>query len=142
MPGTVAPGLVGGLRPGGTPLGFGRGPPRLPVIKVILLSGLAIVESLHAGILLLVEVRLSRVLAVVDEIVRRLSGASLNGEEPGQELLRSIEDSQLQGELDEDAATLLENVVEFGTTDVGAVMTPSERRHAFTARRSSRTLQR
>ncbi|MHC5002271.1 MAG: hemolysin family protein [Planctomycetota bacterium] len=67
---------------------------------------------------------LSRVLAVVDEIVRRLSGASLNGEEPGQELLRSIEDSQLQGELDEDAATLLENVVEFGTTDVGAVMTP------------------
>src|SRR5690606_10531679 len=39
-------------------------------------------------------------------------------------LLRSIEETQLQGGLDEDAATLLENVVEFGSTDVGEVMTP------------------
>ena len=75
MPGTVAPGLVGGLRTGGAPLGFGRGPPRLPVVEVILLSGLAIVEPLHAGILLLVEMRPSRVPAVIGALVA--SGLSL-----------------------------------------------------------------
>jgi len=67
----------------------------------------------------------SRILA---EIVRRLSGAHLhkNGRtgEAEAELLRSIEAKQREGELAERAATLLENVVDFTTTDVGEVMTP------------------
>lgn len=63
--------------------------------------------------------------SLVDEVVRRLTGANLGAEEEAEaQLLRSIEESHLQGGLDEDAATLLENVVEFGSTDVGEVMTP------------------
>ena len=68
----------------------------------------------------------SRGLSFVDEAVRRLSGANLreDREEAEAELLRSIEDSQREGGLDEHAATLLENVVDFSSTDVGEVMTP------------------
>lgn len=65
---------------------------------------------------------------LVDEIVKRLSGANLrdntrNGDAEAA-LLRSIEHQQRQGAIDEGAATLLENVVDFATTDVGEVMTP------------------
>ena len=68
---------------------------------------------------------LERILRLVDEIVRRLSGANLNQDDHVEaELLRSIEDSQLEGGIDEEAAELLENVVEFRSTDVGEVMTP------------------
>ncbi len=66
--------------------------------------------------------------AFVGEVVRRLSGAHLqqNGRtgEAEAELLRSIEAKQREGELAEGAATLLENVVDFSSTDVGEVMTP------------------
>ena len=61
---------------------------------------------------------------VVDEIVRRLSGANLRERDAEEELLRSIEDSQRQGGLDEVAVEMIENVVEFADTDVSSVMTP------------------
>ena len=66
--------------------------------------------------------------SVIDEIVKRLSGANLqehrrNGEAEAA-LLRSIEQQQREGTIDEGAATLLENIVDFSTTDVGEVMTP------------------
>ncbi|MEE2906679.1 MAG: hemolysin family protein [Planctomycetota bacterium] len=64
----------------------------------------------------------------VDEIVKRLSGATLakGGEqsEAEVELLRSIEQSQREGGLHEATAEMIENVVEFTSTDVGEVMTP------------------
>ncbi|MCH2137970.1 MAG: hemolysin family protein [Phycisphaerales bacterium] len=65
---------------------------------------------------------------LIDEIVKRLSGANLrehgrNGD-PESDLLRSIEQQQREGVIDEGAATLLENVVDFASTDVGEVMTP------------------
>jgi CBS domain containing-hemolysin-like protein len=68
----------------------------------------------------------TRGLRFVDEAVRRLSGANLRepDEQAEAELLRSIGDTHREGGLDEKAATLLENVVEFSTTDVGEVMTP------------------
>ena len=65
------------------------------------------------------------VLGVLDEAVRRLTGANLREAEGLEaDLLRSIEDTQREGGLDEQSATLLENVVEFSSTDVGEVMTP------------------
>ncbi len=69
---------------------------------------------------------LTGALAFIDEAIRRLSGANLREreEEAEAELLRSIEDTQREGALDEKAATLLENIVEFSSTDVGEVMTP------------------
>ncbi|HMN96582.1 MAG TPA: hemolysin family protein [Phycisphaerales bacterium] len=67
---------------------------------------------------------LNRVVGVVDEAVRRLTGANARAEDVEEELLRSIEDTQRQGGLNAEAATLLENVVEFTGTDVSAVMTP------------------
>ena len=62
----------------------------------------------------------------VDEVVRRLSGANLRerDEEAEAALLRSIDDTHLEGGLDERSAALLGNVVEFSSTDVGEVMTP------------------
>jgi len=64
----------------------------------------------------------------IDEVIRRLSGAGaeINGEqaEAEAELLRSIEQSHREGGLDEGAVALIENVVEFSSTDVGEVMTP------------------
>jgi putative hemolysin len=61
---------------------------------------------------------------LLDEIVRRLTGAHLRDEEAGQELLRSIEDVQREGALDVQSAEILENVVEFTNTEVSQVMTP------------------
>ncbi len=61
----------------------------------------------------------------VDEVVRRLSGVHLETEDKVEaELLQSIEDTHREGGLDEHAAAMLENVVEFNSTDVGEVMTP------------------
>ncbi len=69
---------------------------------------------------------LTHAFSFVDEVVKRLSGANLREleEEAEAELLRSIEDTHREGALDEKAAALLENVVEFSSTDVGEVMTP------------------
>lgn len=64
---------------------------------------------------------------VVGEIVRRLSGANLSTEGSNgveEKLLLSIEHSQLEGGIPAEAAEMLENVVDFGTTDVGEIMTP------------------
>ena len=61
---------------------------------------------------------------LVDEAIRRLSGANLKEEEAEDRLRRSIEDTTLDGGLDESAAEMLENVVEFNSTEVGTVMTP------------------
>ncbi|MCP4759607.1 MAG: HlyC/CorC family transporter [Planctomycetes bacterium] len=63
-----------------------------------------------------------------NEVIRRLAGEHAHGNgrtgEAEAELLRSIEAKQREGELAEGAATLLENVVDFTSTDVGEVMTP------------------
>ncbi len=67
---------------------------------------------------------LGRVGVVFDEAIRRLSGANLKEEEAEDRLRRSIEDTTLDGGLDESAAEMLENVVEFNSTEVGTVMTP------------------
>jgi len=65
---------------------------------------------------------------LIDEIVKRLSGANLktngNHGDAEAELLRSIEKQQRQGVIDQSAAALMENVVDFASTDVGEVMTP------------------
>jgi CBS domain containing-hemolysin-like protein len=64
--------------------------------------------------------------AFIGEIIRRLSGAHLHtkGADAEADLLRSIEAKHREGELAGAAATLLENVVDFTSTDVGEVMTP------------------
>jgi len=69
---------------------------------------------------------ITRGVGFVDEVIRRLTGANLRerDDEIEADLLRSIEDTHREGGLDEKAAALLENVVEFSTTDVGEVMTP------------------
>ncbi len=69
---------------------------------------------------------LTRGLAFLDEAVRRLTGANLReaADQREAELLRSIGDTHREGGLDERSAALLENVVEFSSTDVGEVMTP------------------
>ncbi len=67
---------------------------------------------------------IARIAMVCDEAVRRLSGANLREHEAEERLRRSIEDSTLEGDLDETAAEMLENVVEFSSTEVGTVMTP------------------
>ena len=67
---------------------------------------------------------LAAITAVMDEAIRRLSGANLREDEAGERLRRSIEDTTLGGELDESAAEMLENVVDFTSTEVGTVMTP------------------
>jgi len=65
---------------------------------------------------------------LIDEIVKRLSGANLKGighnGDAESALLRSIEQQQREGAIGEGAAMLLENIVDFATTDVGEVMTP------------------
>jgi len=64
----------------------------------------------------------------IGEITRRLTGANLkdvvqdNGVE--EQLLRSIEHSQREGGIPAEAAKLLHNVVDLGSTDVGEIMTP------------------
>jgi CBS domain containing-hemolysin-like protein len=69
---------------------------------------------------------LTSAFAFVDEAVRRLTGARLLSDEQIAEadLLRSIEDTQREGALDETAAIMLENVVEFSSTTVGEIMIP------------------
>jgi len=65
--------------------------------------------------------------AFTDEVIKRLSGANLEASdeqaEAEAELLRSIEQTHREGGLDEGAVALLENVVEYSSTDVGEVMT-------------------
>ena len=67
-------------------------------------------------------------IAVIGETVRRLTGANLvqqNGStDVDEQLLKSIEHSQREGGIPAEAAEMLENVVEFRTTDVGEIMTP------------------
>jgi CBS domain containing-hemolysin-like protein len=71
---------------------------------------------------------LSGPVVFVDEVIKRLSGANFEiadeQAEAEAELLRSIEQTHREGGLDEGAVALLENVVEFSSTDVGEVMTP------------------
>ena len=67
---------------------------------------------------------LAGISGVIDEAVRRLSGANLQEAEASDRLRRSIEDTTLGGDLDEVAAEMLENVVDFTSTEVGTVMTP------------------
>ena len=71
---------------------------------------------------------ISGLVAFIDEVIKRLSGANLEASdeqsEAEAELLRSIEQTHREGGLDEGAVALLENVVEFSSTDVGEVMTP------------------
>jgi CBS domain containing-hemolysin-like protein len=68
---------------------------------------------------------LIKAVSFIDEAVRRLSGANLREQEEREaELLRSIEETQREGGLDEEAASMLENVVEFTSTDVAEIMTP------------------
>ena len=68
---------------------------------------------------------LVKAVSFIDEVVRRLSGAKLNDQDQHEaELLRSIEETHREGGLDEDAASMLENVVEFTNTDVAEIMTP------------------
>ncbi len=63
--------------------------------------------------------------AFIDEAIRRLSGANLNqGHEHEAQLLRSIDQTHREGGLDEEAAAILENVVEFTSTDAAEIMTP------------------
>jgi cytidyltransferase-like protein len=60
----------------------------------------------------------------VDGLVARLLGAGTDDERAEEELVSAIEDIQRQGLIDEQAATILGNAVEFGDTTVGAIMTP------------------
>lgn len=84
-----------------------------------------IVRSLHfLRVVHVLGLPLRWVCAIIDETMRRLTGANLTPEDPEDELLASIEDSQREGGLDDVAATLLENVVEFTSTVVSEVMTP------------------
>lgn len=87
-------------------------------------------SGLITGILPLLRLALpvmapfARITSIFDESVRRLTGANLLERDAEEELLRSIEDSQRKGGLDEVAVEMLENVVEFADTDVSSVMTP------------------
>ena len=66
--------------------------------------------------------------SLINEIIRRLSGAAIQqhgrSTDAEAELLRSIEEKQRGGEIDQSAAELLGNIMEFTDTDVGEVMTP------------------
>jgi CBS domain containing-hemolysin-like protein len=76
-------------------------------------------------IVTLVFLPLTQSLSFVDEAVRRLTGADLEPEDEAEaRLLRSIDDTQREGGLDQRSAAILENVVEFRSMDVGAAMTP------------------
>ena len=71
---------------------------------------------------------LSWVSAFVNEVIKRLSGATLQHNnrtnDAEAEVLRSIEAKQREGGLAVGAKALIENVFDFTTTDVGEVMTP------------------
>lgn len=61
---------------------------------------------------------------LVDGAVGRLTGSGTDEARGEEELVSAIEDTQRQGHIDEQAAAILENVVEFGDTTVGSIMTP------------------
>ena len=61
---------------------------------------------------------------VVDGAVGRITGSGTDEARGEEELVSAIEDTQRQGHIDEQAATILENAVEFGDTTVGSIMTP------------------
>jgi putative hemolysin len=83
-------------------------------------TALPVLRVIHVALL-----PITRLVGFIDEAVRRLSGAERPAHDPaGEELLRSIEDTQQEGGLDEVAAEMLENVVEFRTIEVGEIMTP------------------
>ena len=85
----------------------------------LILSGLPLLWMLK-----IVVVPLTGIVRAFDEAMRRLTGANLAAGPAEDELLRTIVDSQLQGDIDPEAATMLENVVEFTGTSVSEVMTP------------------
>ena len=84
-------------------------------------SGLRAVAMADAGL-----VALRPLILILDEAVRRLTGANLRtGEDEEEaEFRRHIEDSQRRGGLDERGASLVENAVEFGSAEVHEIMTP------------------
>jgi len=96
--------------------------------------GLAIAEHAGVGLIVfsmpLVRVAgiagrpLAKLLAFIDEAVRRLSGANLREQVAEEELLRSIEETHMEGGLDEESAEMLENVVDFRSREVSEIMTP------------------
>ena len=61
---------------------------------------------------------------VVDGAVGRITGSGTDEARGEEELVSAIEDTQRQGHIDEQAATILENAMEFGDTTVGSIMTP------------------
>jgi putative hemolysin len=61
---------------------------------------------------------------VIDEVVRRLTGANLREDETEEQLIHSIEDHKREGDIDPVAATLIQRAVVFGQTTVASVMTP------------------
>ena len=76
----------------------------------------------------IVGICISGLVELIGEIIRRLSGANLkntdNENEVEEQLLLSIEQSQREGGIPAEAAEMLENVVDLGSTDVGEIMTP------------------
>jgi CBS domain containing-hemolysin-like protein len=90
-------------------------------------TGLIIYSMLPLKLFALLSLPIAHGLKLIDEIVRRLSGAATAQDTSAAaeaELLRRIEETQLQGGLDEEAAEMLENVVEFGSADTAEAMTP------------------
>ena len=76
-------------------------------------------------LLILLATPLLATVTCADEAVRRLVGAGNDvEEETDEELRRTIEDSEKEGELDPVSAMILGNVVEFRSTSVSTVMTP------------------
>ena len=75
-------------------------------------SGLRAVAMADAGL-----VALRRLILILDEAARRLTGANLRTGEGEKLVRRHIEDSQHK-ELDERGASLIENAVEFGSAEV------------------------
>ncbi|NLX60761.1 MAG: HlyC/CorC family transporter [Phycisphaerae bacterium] len=88
----------------------------------IIVRALPLMDGLRA-----ISTPLLKVLALVDVLVRRLSGAAAT-DDPDQDLedeLRSIvTEGELEGTLEEDEKTMIENIIEFKDTDVAAIMTP------------------
>lgn len=87
-------------------------------------TGLVVRSALFLRVLLAMGRPIARALFFIDEAVRRLSGANLRALKAEEHILRSIEESHLEGGLDQESAEMLENVVEFRTTDVAEIMTP------------------
>ncbi len=111
---------VGALLPWLTVSVFARAVSRYRAESIIAAS----MPLLHAHNVVLKP--LSILSRMVDESVRRLLGAKHVECDDNAEnlLLQRIEDEKLRGMIDDDAHAMLENVVEFRSTDVGEVMTP------------------